>query len=233
MPPPPRSTPACRRTSAPAPCAVTWTPPSLRPWRPTAVVEHETQGRIRVAAARADGRTGRLYRHRTGPAATRTRHRSVRLPGPPSGLRHPRAVVAAGPGRPVRHPVRHPGRPGVHHRRERRSAQDRHRRPASTPGSGREAAAPPGPDPARAVSRPDATDEQYETGSSKLGGVGCFEHRECCTWTALSSVPCLVRVGVERPVIHSTVKLLASSACLLYTSDAADEEDSVDLGGRR
>ena len=23
------------------------------------------------------------------------------------------------------------------------------------------------------------------------------------------------------------------SACLLYTSDAADEEDSVDLGGRR
>src|SRR5665648_1285463 len=29
-------------------------------------------------------------------------------------------------------------------------------------------------------------------------------------------------------------KLLASgSICLLYTSDAADEEDSVDLGGRR
>ena len=25
----------------------------------------------------------------------------------------------------------------------------------------------------------------------------------------------------------------ASTACLLYTSDAADEEDSVDLGGRR
>ena len=24
-----------------------------------------------------------------------------------------------------------------------------------------------------------------------------------------------------------------STACLLYTSDAADEEDSVDLGGRR
>src|SRR5664280_3516664 len=111
MPPPPRSTPACRRTSAPAPCAVTWTPPSPLPWRPTAVVEHETQGRIRVAAARADGRTGRLYRHRTGPAATRTRHRSVRLPGPPSGLRHPRTVVAAGPGRPVRHPVLHSGRP--------------------------------------------------------------------------------------------------------------------------
>ena len=27
--------------------------------------------------------------------------------------------------------------------------------------------------------------------------------------------------------------LLYSYACLLYTSDAADEEDSVDLGGRR
>ena len=27
--------------------------------------------------------------------------------------------------------------------------------------------------------------------------------------------------------------VLAASCCLLYTSDAADEEDSVDLGGRR
>ena len=26
---------------------------------------------------------------------------------------------------------------------------------------------------------------------------------------------------------------LVSDTCLLYTSDAADEEDSVDLGGRR
>ena len=29
------------------------------------------------------------------------------------------------------------------------------------------------------------------------------------------------------------LNLLTTSACLLYTSDAADEEDSVDLGGRR
>ena len=29
------------------------------------------------------------------------------------------------------------------------------------------------------------------------------------------------------------VKILVITACLLYTSDAADEEDSVDLGGRR
>ena len=30
------------------------------------------------------------------------------------------------------------------------------------------------------------------------------------------------------PPIH-----IEARACLLYTSDAADEEDSVDLGGRR
>ena len=28
-------------------------------------------------------------------------------------------------------------------------------------------------------------------------------------------------------------QITKSAACLLYTSDAADEEDSVDLGGRR
>src|SRR5665648_390487 len=33
------------------------------------------------------------------------------------------------------------------------------------------------------------------------------------------------------PGIDSSIVLL--NACLLYTSDAADEEDSVDLGGRR
>src|SRR5665648_960977 len=36
-------------------------------------------------------------------------------------------------------------------------------------------------------------------------------------------------------LISSTVciPIAISGACLLYTSDAADEEDSVDLGGRR
>eukprot|EP00658_Telonema_sp_P-2_P074562 TRINITY_DN63825_c0_g1_i3.p1 TRINITY_DN63825_c0_g1~~TRINITY_DN63825_c0_g1_i3.p1 ORF type:complete len:107 (+),score=20.65 TRINITY_DN63825_c0_g1_i3:184-504(+) len=32
---------------------------------------------------------------------------------------------------------------------------------------------------------------------------------------------------------QSTLYTKAYSSCLLYTSDAADEEDSVDLGGRR
>ena len=37
-----------------------------------------------------------------------------------------------------------------------------------------------------------------------------------------------------KTLIYRNVKLSeAPSFCLLYTSDAADEEDSVDLGGRR
>ena len=34
---------------------------------------------------------------------------------------------------------------------------------------------------------------------------------------------------VQREVNHYNLQMI----CLLYTSDAADEEDSVDLGGRR
>ena len=36
-------------------------------------------------------------------------------------------------------------------------------------------------------------------------------------------------------IVHKSVgmKRNHNSSCLLYTSDAADEEDSVDLGGRR
>ena len=33
--------------------------------------------------------------------------------------------------------------------------------------------------------------------------------------------------------ICSLPKIIKTCTCLLYTSDAADEEDSVDLGGRR
>ncbi|CZS11813.1 hypothetical protein CDFC105_93965 [Clostridioides difficile] len=42
--------------------------------------------------------------------------------------------------------------------------------------------------------------------------------------------------GHEAAGFGGALKNLAmgcASACLLYTSDAADEEDSVDLGGRR
>eukprot|EP00658_Telonema_sp_P-2_P015709 TRINITY_DN16068_c0_g1_i6.p1 TRINITY_DN16068_c0_g1~~TRINITY_DN16068_c0_g1_i6.p1 ORF type:complete len:219 (-),score=44.88 TRINITY_DN16068_c0_g1_i6:116-772(-) len=37
----------------------------------------------------------------------------------------------------------------------------------------------------------------------------------------------------ETQIISSLLKTGGYSCCLLYTSDAADEEDSVDLGGRR
>ena len=39
----------------------------------------------------------------------------------------------------------------------------------------------------------------------------------------------------EKAVIHSQEILLSGlyQGCLLYTSDAADERSSVDLGGRR
>ena len=39
---------------------------------------------------------------------------------------------------------------------------------------------------------------------------------------------------LSRPLSHQfIVFLIKHIVCLLYTSDAADEEDSVDLGGRR
>src|SRR5665648_1272606 len=44
------------------------------------------------------------------------------------------------------------------------------------------------------------------------------------------------KVGNSEYHPHAMLKLLVygySYGCLLYTSDAADEEDSVDLGGRR
>ena len=41
----------------------------------------------------------------------------------------------------------------------------------------------------------------------------------------------VVRNSVAKRVIVTLMP--AISFCLLYTSDAADEEDSVDLGGRR
>src|SRR5665648_1258093 len=39
--------------------------------------------------------------------------------------------------------------------------------------------------------------------------------------------------GFRKPSIEMPMHLSIYNTCLLYTSDAADEEDSVDLGGRR
>src|SRR5665648_1285824 len=40
-------------------------------------------------------------------------------------------------------------------------------------------------------------------------------------------------VDLSKVKIEGEVKKIKVNTCLLYTSDAADEEDSVDLGGRR
>eukprot|EP00658_Telonema_sp_P-2_P071188 TRINITY_DN604_c0_g1_i16.p2 TRINITY_DN604_c0_g1~~TRINITY_DN604_c0_g1_i16.p2 ORF type:complete len:110 (-),score=26.04 TRINITY_DN604_c0_g1_i16:54-383(-) len=42
-----------------------------------------------------------------------------------------------------------------------------------------------------------------------------------------------VTVEIESVLQHAGSPVLCVDTCLLYTSDAADEEDSVDLGGRR
>eukprot|EP00658_Telonema_sp_P-2_P033250 TRINITY_DN24441_c0_g2_i3.p1 TRINITY_DN24441_c0_g2~~TRINITY_DN24441_c0_g2_i3.p1 ORF type:complete len:163 (+),score=29.86 TRINITY_DN24441_c0_g2_i3:220-708(+) len=39
--------------------------------------------------------------------------------------------------------------------------------------------------------------------------------------------------GTPKDIRNTIAQTLRYEACLLYTSDAADEEDSVDLGGRR
>src|SRR5664279_3898790 len=41
------------------------------------------------------------------------------------------------------------------------------------------------------------------------------------------------RAKLRIAVIRAFIRWVPSRTCLLYTSDAADEEDSVDLGGRR
>src|SRR5664279_1353567 len=46
---------------------------------------------------------------------------------------------------------------------------------------------------------------------------------------ATAQLPIALMAGVLDPVDPARL----AKACLLYTSDAADEEDSVDLGGRR
>eukprot|EP00658_Telonema_sp_P-2_P056011 TRINITY_DN44509_c0_g1_i3.p2 TRINITY_DN44509_c0_g1~~TRINITY_DN44509_c0_g1_i3.p2 ORF type:complete len:128 (+),score=15.13 TRINITY_DN44509_c0_g1_i3:595-978(+) len=46
-------------------------------------------------------------------------------------------------------------------------------------------------------------------------------------------IPDDASVGVDIPRVRLIRRLKRLNICLLYTSDAADEEDSVDLGGRR
>ena len=45
--------------------------------------------------------------------------------------------------------------------------------------------------------------------------------------------PCAVLTHVDECVARDAIDRAQSWTCLLYTSDAADERSSVDLGGRR
>src|SRR5674536_10792 len=47
---------------------------------------------------------------------------------------------------------------------------------------------------------------------------------------AIASTRCTTRSAVKTSWL---MRMPSAAPCLLYTSDAADEEDSVDLGGRR
>eukprot|EP00658_Telonema_sp_P-2_P052735 TRINITY_DN41000_c0_g1_i1.p1 TRINITY_DN41000_c0_g1~~TRINITY_DN41000_c0_g1_i1.p1 ORF type:complete len:111 (+),score=13.73 TRINITY_DN41000_c0_g1_i1:355-687(+) len=60
----------------------------------------------------------------------------------------------------------------------------------------------------------------------------------CCVWRELRTDPTDdIHAGLGTPVCVCAQILLVPvelrRGCLLYTSDAADEEDSGDLGGRR
>eukprot|EP00658_Telonema_sp_P-2_P043444 TRINITY_DN31386_c0_g1_i1.p1 TRINITY_DN31386_c0_g1~~TRINITY_DN31386_c0_g1_i1.p1 ORF type:complete len:244 (-),score=35.18 TRINITY_DN31386_c0_g1_i1:100-762(-) len=93
---------------------------------------------------------------------------------------------------------------------------------------------------------------------NKCSQLGILEHQLACTHPCYSDVvPCPHRYRPmhmrcfhhyedDNPSVESALKEIQSrlftldlanlemgDTCLLYTSDAADEEDSVDLGGRR
>ena len=75
-----------------------------------------------------------------------------------------------------------------------------------------------------------ATQQLY--GGTTLGAGGCAKTGSC---TQPLLVP-LSNYWLNQLVDSDGGKLVDNAdlvSCLLYTSDAADEEDSVDLGGRR
>ena len=85
----------------------------------------------------------------------------------------------------------------------------------------------------------------YEIGVRLVGSEMCIRDR-CDCKTDSFAVPDLGktravhlvtgtgnRTAEGRSHIIKVVGLIPFTDCLLYTSDAADEEDSVDLGGRR
>ena len=58
-----------------------------------------------------------------------------------------------------------------------------------------------------------------------MGSEMCIRDRLYADYVQAGQMPVILANKFGGVIFHE--------ACLLYTSDAADEEDSVDLGGRR
>eukprot|EP00658_Telonema_sp_P-2_P025422 TRINITY_DN20237_c0_g1_i2.p1 TRINITY_DN20237_c0_g1~~TRINITY_DN20237_c0_g1_i2.p1 ORF type:complete len:109 (+),score=21.40 TRINITY_DN20237_c0_g1_i2:266-592(+) len=74
-------------------------------------------------------------------------------------------------------------------------------------------------------------------GTSKIGDPsGRDESRQLMTDEIIADNMAGIRTVFDRLLTFGDSKtdaVMVNNGCLLYTSDAADEEDSVDLGGRR
>ena len=64
-------------------------------------------------------------------------------------------------------------------------------------------------------------------------GLGDVYKRQAITWPISAQPAIAARRSVSRPFSAVNSRPRKPRACLLYTSDAADERSSVDLGGRR
>ena len=62
---------------------------------------------------------------------------------------------------------------------------------------------------------------------------GRLHLRECGKERVKASACVQKKTARTRYLSEAGVRAAKNKRCLLYTSDAADEEDSVDLGGRR
>ena len=64
-------------------------------------------------------------------------------------------------------------------------------------------------------------------------GVGDVYKRQEYSWLSDAGTQLLQPFGLQFQLYDSHFGLILLYICLLYTSDAADERSSVDLGGRR
>src|SRR5664279_2168982 len=75
----------------------------------------------------------------------------------------------------------------------------------------------------------DSTEDVQNSIHTALGKVGTLSPSLTEPYTLL----CTYTVQIILSILAALIGVIIAYGCLLYTSDAADEEDSVDLGGRR